>query len=94
VVRKGGRILLFGMNANASAEVRQFDVTRDELTVFGSYVGVNTFPKATRILEQGVVDLSPMITHRVPLEELPTAVEAIRSGRAVKAVVELGDAPA
>jgi threonine dehydrogenase-like Zn-dependent dehydrogenase len=93
VVRKGGRVLLFGMNANASAGVRQFDITRDELTVFGSYVGVNTFPKATRILEQGVVDLSPMVTHRVPLEELPMALEANRAGRAVKTVIELGDAP-
>jgi threonine dehydrogenase-like Zn-dependent dehydrogenase len=88
-VRVGGRVLLFGMNANARPEVRQYDITRNELTVFGTYVGTNVFPKAARILGSGVVDLSPMITHRVPLEDLPAALDAIRTGEAVKVVIDL-----
>ena len=87
--RKGGRVLLFGMNANATAEIHQFDITRNELTVFGTYVGVNTFPRAIEALESGVVDLSPMVTDRVALKDLPGALDALRDGRAVKVVVDL-----
>ena len=87
--RMGGRVLLFGMNTNARSDVRQYDITRNEFTVFGTYVGTNVFPKAARILGSGLVDLSPMISHRVPLEDLPRAFEALRRGEAVKVVVDL-----
>lgn len=86
---KGGRVLLFGMDANASSQIRQFDVTRNELTVFGTYVGANTFPRAIQALESGVVDLAPMVTDRVPLDGLPGAMDRVRDGRAVKVVVDL-----
>ena len=88
-VRVGGRVLLFGMNANSRSEVRQYDITRNELRVFGTYVGTDVFPKAARILESGVVDLSPMISHRVPVEDLPRALDAMRTGEAVKVVIDL-----
>ena len=88
-VRVGGRVLLFGMNSRARPSIHQYDITRNELTVFGAYVGSNVFPKAARILASGLFDLSPMISHRVPLEQLPSALDAIRQGRAVKVVVDL-----
>jgi threonine dehydrogenase-like Zn-dependent dehydrogenase len=89
VAAPGGRVLLFGMNANARADVAQVDITRKELTVFGTYVGNATFPDAVRLLEDGVVDLEPIISHWVPLAELPIALEAIERGEAVKAVIDL-----
>ncbi len=88
-VRVGGRVLLFGMNSRARPSIRQYDITRNELTVLGVYVGSNVFPQAARILASGLVDLSPMISHRITLEELPSALDAIRQGRAVKVVVDL-----
>jgi threonine dehydrogenase-like Zn-dependent dehydrogenase len=88
-VRVGGRVLLFGMNSKARPAVRQYDITRNELTVLGAYVGSNVFPKAARILASGLLDLGPMISHRVTLDELPRALDAIRQGSAVKVVVDL-----
>ncbi|MDP8909585.1 MAG: L-threonine 3-dehydrogenase, partial [Chloroflexota bacterium] len=61
------RISLFGMNARALPAIRQNTITRNELTVFGSYVGVNTFPRAIQVLERGVIHPSVLISHRVPL---------------------------
>jgi threonine dehydrogenase-like Zn-dependent dehydrogenase len=91
LVRKAGRIVLFGMNSEARAEIAQNRITRDELTVLGGYVGrsEDVFPVAVRLLEQGRVDLEPLVTHRIALEELPRAVEELRAGRAVKVAVEL-----
>jgi 2-desacetyl-2-hydroxyethyl bacteriochlorophyllide A dehydrogenase len=87
-VRKGGRVLLFGMNERARAEIAQSRITRDELTVVGSYVGQDVFPAAARLLEQGRIDFAALVTHRVAVDELPQAVEELRAGRALKVVVE------
>ena len=91
LVRKGGRIVLFGMNEHARAEVAQSRITRDELSLLGGYVGrrEEVFPTAVRLLEHGLVDFEPLVTHRITLPELPGAVEELRAGRAVKVEVEL-----
>ena len=88
LVARGGRVLLFGMNERARAEVVQSHVTRDEVTIVGSYVGQDVFPDAIRLLEQGRIDFSPIVTHRVALDELPGAIDELRSGRALKVEVE------
>jgi threonine dehydrogenase-like Zn-dependent dehydrogenase len=42
---------------------------------------------AVNVLERGVVDLSPMVTHLVDIEGLPAALDEFRRGRAVKVEV-------
>jgi len=90
LVRKGGRIVLFGINEQARGEVAQSRITRDELTVLGGYVGrpEDVFPTAVRLIEQGSIDFEPLVTHRITLPELPGAVEELRAGRAVKVEVD------
>ncbi len=91
LVRKGGRIVLFGMNQQARAELAQSRITRDELSLLGGYVGrpEDVFPTAVRLLEHGPVDFEPLVTHQITLPELPGAVEDLRAGQAVKVEVEL-----
>ena len=89
LVRRGGRVVLFGIDTHASAEVSQARITRDELQVFGAYVGRNVFPAAVRLLEQGRLDLEPIVTHRVRLDQLPDVLERLRAGKAAKVIVEL-----
>lgn len=84
-----GRVLLFGMDAHARGEISQVEITRRELVVFGTYIGDHTFPDTIRILESGVIDLAPMISHWVSLDELPAALDDIRGGSAVKAVIDV-----
>ncbi|MBB4661536.1 alcohol dehydrogenase catalytic domain-containing protein [Conexibacter arvalis] len=87
-----GRVLLFGMDARAHGEVPQVEITRRELVVFGTYIGDHTFPATIRLLESGVVDLTPLISHWVGLDELPATLEAVRGDSVVKAVVDLARA--
>jgi 2-desacetyl-2-hydroxyethyl bacteriochlorophyllide A dehydrogenase len=89
VVARGGRVLLFGMNEHARAEVTQSRITRDELTVLGSYVGQDVLPDAIRLLEQGRIDFARLVTHRIAVDELPAAIDELRAGRALKVEVEL-----
>jgi threonine dehydrogenase-like Zn-dependent dehydrogenase len=87
-VRPAGRVVLFGMNTTARSEIAQERITRRELTIFGAFVGgQDVIPLAINILERGVVDLAPMVTHRVEVDGLPAALEQVREGDAVKVEV-------
>lgn len=86
--RPGGVVLLFGMNSQARPQVAQNDITRRELSVYGAYVG-ETMPSAVRLLESGLLNLDPVVTHYLPLEQVGDAILAIRAGRAVKAVLDI-----
>jgi threonine dehydrogenase-like Zn-dependent dehydrogenase len=90
LVRKGGRIVLFGIRQQERAEVAQSRITRDELTLLGGYVGrpENVFPTAVRVLEQRRPDLEALVTHRISLDDLPDAIDELRAGRAIKVQVE------
>jgi threonine dehydrogenase-like Zn-dependent dehydrogenase len=87
LVATGGTVSLFGMNSHATPQVSQNLVTRKELTVFGSYVGYNTFPRATAVLESGSISPGQFTTHEVTVPELPAALAAARRGEAMKILV-------
>ena len=87
LVGKGGRIVLFGMNTHARTEIAQTKITRDELTVVGTYVGQDVFPDAIRILESGRIDFEPLVTHRVSVDDVERALDELRAGRAAKVEV-------
>ncbi len=86
-VATGGMISLFGMNSHAMLEVSQNLVTRKELTVFGSFVGYNVFPRAIQVLESGSVKPGQLTTHEVTVSDLPKGIEAARRGEAMKVMV-------
>ncbi|HEY8418807.1 MAG TPA: alcohol dehydrogenase catalytic domain-containing protein [Limnochordales bacterium] len=46
LVRRQGQVLLFGMDATATAAVPQVEITRNELEVRGTYIADGTFPDA------------------------------------------------
>jgi L-gulonate 5-dehydrogenase len=77
------------MNEHARSEVAQSRITRDELTVVGSYVGQDVLPDAIQLLEQGRIDFARLVTHRIAVDELPDAIDELRAGRALKVEVEL-----
>ncbi|HEX6288965.1 MAG TPA: alcohol dehydrogenase catalytic domain-containing protein [Herpetosiphonaceae bacterium] len=87
LARMGGRISLFGMNSQALPPVRQNTITRNELTIYGSYVGVNTFPRAITILEQGTIKPSCLISQVASLAEIHQALAALRDGAMMKIVI-------
>jgi threonine dehydrogenase-like Zn-dependent dehydrogenase len=87
VATKGGKIVLFGMNQQARPTVSQYDVTRNELTIYGTFIGINTFPVAIKMLESGVLKPSVLISHHLPLARLAEGIELLRRGEAIKVVV-------
>jgi 2-desacetyl-2-hydroxyethyl bacteriochlorophyllide A dehydrogenase len=86
-VRRGGRILLFGFNPAASPRIPQSVITRGEISVYGSYIAKNSFPRAIQLIEAGKLPLEKLVTHRFPLNEAVSAIETMRRGEGIKILV-------
>ena len=69
VTRKQGRVMVFGIySENASLDMQ--DMHRRELTIFGSSGCPWSMPTAINLIAENKIEVKPMITHRVNLEDL------------------------
>jgi threonine dehydrogenase-like Zn-dependent dehydrogenase len=84
----GGRVVVFGMNGNARPPVHQVEIVEKGLSILGSYISNFTFPAAIRLVESGQLDLAPMISAVIALEDTEAGIARIRSGEAVKIVIK------
>lgn len=87
VVRRGGRIVLFGMNSTARCDFKQYDITRHEVSIIGTFIANHTFPATIRLLESGRLPLEKLITHRMGLDGIPEGIKVMRGGEAIEIVV-------
>ncbi|MDP6114658.1 MAG: zinc-binding dehydrogenase [Planctomycetota bacterium] len=93
IVRRGGLLNLFGWNHG----VAQFSGDLWHLkgiTVVNSAPGSklrDTFPPAIRLLHKGIIDLKPLVTHVVTLDEYESLLKQVVNGDQsyVKGVVRL-----
>lgn len=85
---KGGRVGLLGIfHEAAQVDVRQ--VVRRELRVFGSFCySWDDFEASLRLLSRGKVNIAPVVTHIMPLEEIGHALELIRRRQAIKVILK------
>lgn len=96
IVRRGGLINLFGW---IKGERATFDPTKwhgGGFTIVNSSPAArlrDPFPAAIRLIEQGVFDLRPLVTHVVPLAEYPALMRRILDGDPtyIKGVITLAD---
>lgn len=90
LARRGGQVVLFGLRPHDNPPVNQYTITRYDLTIHGTFVGLNPFEQTVQLLESRRLQPSQLITHRVPLSELARGVELMRSGQGMKVLVETG----
>jgi threonine dehydrogenase-like Zn-dependent dehydrogenase len=88
LARRGGQVVLFGLRPHDNPPVNQYTITRYDLTIHGTFVGLNPFEQTIQLLESRRLQPSALITHRVPLSELAYGVEIMRSGQGMKVLVE------
>lgn len=82
---RGGRLLIFGVASDdALVNLSPFRIYNDEITVIGTMAVLNTFGTALDLLATGAVETEPLLTHALPLEEFPRALELMRAGEGVK----------
>ncbi|MEY4938037.1 MAG: hypothetical protein RIS64_4396, partial [Bacteroidota bacterium] len=72
----GGKILYYGVAPDeARVEISPYEVFRRDLTILGSFSLLGTTPIALEWLQSGRVQVKPLITHRLPIEQLKLALE-------------------
>jgi threonine dehydrogenase-like Zn-dependent dehydrogenase len=87
VAARTGTVPLFGVNSHATPAIPPYDITRKELTIVGSFVGRNMFPRSIAVLESRILDLSKLISHDISVSGMPDAIQDARQGRAMKILV-------
>ena len=95
IVRRGGRVLAYGAApADATIEVRPFDIYSKELTITGSYAGTyETWPKAIDLISSGRFDPDKLIDSVRPLSDVMEALESLETDKSVvKVQVQIGSA--
>jgi S-(hydroxymethyl)glutathione dehydrogenase/alcohol dehydrogenase len=92
--RTGGKTVLIGQPAmDASVALPVYEWTQFEHDVLGTHIGGATpaldIPTLAALLEAGLLDLAPLVTHRFRLEQIGEALEVTRSGTAGRVVLDL-----
>jgi threonine dehydrogenase-like Zn-dependent dehydrogenase len=85
--RKAGRVFVFGLNERVEAVIRPADLVYREISLSGVYIARGTFPLAVSLLTENALGFDRLVTHRLQLEAFDEAIELLRTGEAVKALV-------
>jgi 2-desacetyl-2-hydroxyethyl bacteriochlorophyllide A dehydrogenase len=80
-VGRGGTFQQFGVaNEDAVARFSPFRVYNQEIRIVGSMAVLHSFERAAELFAEGALRPEVMISHRLPLEEYPAALEQFRAG--------------
>lgn len=91
MVRRGGRVCLFGIPKAGAEEKLPFRrIVLDEIGIFGSRANPNVSARVISLMASGRLVVRDLITHTFPLEQFSAAFDtfASRKDGALKVVVE------
>ena len=92
--RRGGALVVVGAGAmDDNAQFNMFELFFNEKRILPSLYGGSDVPRGYRTVidlwRAGRLDLAGMITHHVPLESVNEAIEQMRTGEALRTVIDL-----
>jgi 2-desacetyl-2-hydroxyethyl bacteriochlorophyllide A dehydrogenase len=81
LVRSGGRILLFGVpSAGKKLKFEGIKLFQKGITIVSSFTSVRNSYQAIALLNTGKIDVSGLISHRLPLSEVKRGINLIEKG--------------
>mgnify|MGYP000525638628 CR=1 FL=1 len=84
-------LLMFGVGPQeAHFEMNTYDIYKKQLTIQGSFINPLTFKDAISLLESGKMNVAPLISHELGLEEVQDFLDGKIQGVS-KAVVKVGE---
>jgi L-iditol 2-dehydrogenase len=75
-VRKGGAVTLVG-NVSPNVEIPLQVVVSRELKLYGSCASSGEYPESIKLMARGAVDVKPLISAKISLEEAPKMFERL-----------------
>lgn len=88
LVRRGGSVILFGVNDKSVSAIPQNIITKGEIAVRGTWLANATFPEAVRMLEENAIDIGSLITDRMSLDQIHEGLDKLAKGQAVKVIIQ------
>ena len=89
LVGDGGTVLSFGVAPpEAQIAINPYDIYRREITLTGSFTNPFTHAPALALLASRRLQVTDLISHHLPLEELLTGLELLEAGNATKIMIE------
>jgi threonine dehydrogenase-like Zn-dependent dehydrogenase len=80
-----GQYLQFGVAPkDAEIRIRPYDIFKNDWTILGSFALCYTFQPAIAWLAGGIVDVNPLVSHTLPLSQLPAALRQFEDGNTLK----------
>ncbi len=99
IVRRAGLINLFGWIKGTEATFNPTTWHGKAISIVNSSPAAqlrDPFPVAIRLIQNGIIDLKPLVTHTVPIEEFPSFMRQATTGQIkgyIKGVVTTNAAP-
>ncbi|MFH1277817.1 MAG: alcohol dehydrogenase catalytic domain-containing protein [Candidatus Eisenbacteria bacterium] len=95
MVRRGGTVHLFsGPDEGTSVDVDLNLIYKREVRVLATYSSSPAdLRESFRLIREGVLPVAGLITHRLPLSRIEEGLRLIRSGKALKVILEPGGRP-
>ena len=79
LARKGGTVMLAGYGRGKQMSIRMDDIHINNLRVIGAGNNWNQHKKAISLIADGVIDVRPMISRRIRLEQFEEGIEMVRT---------------
>lgn len=85
-----GKILCFANPGKPDETWNLAPIQSKELEIKGSFIIKDSMPRAITMLETGVLDLDPIITHHLSLDELNEGMRLMKSGEGMEIIINIG----
>lgn len=79
MVRRGGRVVLEGINGGQEASFLTDRIVLDEISIFGGRGSPNCYPRAIQIMADGHIDTKKMLTHTFALDDFAEAMRMFKA---------------
>ena len=89
IIRPGGKILLVGIPTDDRTSFRASVARRKGVTFLLVRRMKHTYPRAIRLVENGLVDVRSLVTHRFPLERAGEAFSTAARREGIKVIIEM-----
>lgn len=89
IAKRGTSLLLFSVpKAGSTYGLHLEDIYQKELTISGSMINPDTHGRAVELINNGRIQLEPIITHSYPVERLEDAILMQMKNESIKVIVE------
>jgi 2-desacetyl-2-hydroxyethyl bacteriochlorophyllide A dehydrogenase len=91
-LRPRGQFLQFGVTPmDAKIQVSPYNIFRNDWTIIGSFALCYTFLPAIAWLENGVIDVEPLVSHQIALSDFANGFHQFMAGDTLKVHLKIGE---